>query len=132
MKIKRKLLYVWQLPQHLLALLLLKKFPYEKKHYYETSTIYVLKKGNFAVSLGEYILVDKSWLPGNHIIRHEYGHTKQSHMLGPLYLFIVGIPSAFQNKLGRILAKKGNNEYRKNYYNRFPENWADKLGGVDR
>jgi hypothetical protein len=60
---------------------------------------------------------------------HEYGHTRQSEMLGPSYLLVVGIPS-----LSKVLYSKW---YRKkygckwaNYFNAFPESWADKLGGV--
>jgi len=50
-------------------------------------------------------------------------------MLGPLYLLVVGIPS-----LVRVIYRKFH--YKKyglnweNYYNGFPENWADRLGGI--
>lgn len=76
-------------------------------------------------SLGRYIV-----LKPHHsmtTIRHEYGHVRQSRMLGPLYLFVVGIPSAINNLRSRKDAK-----VYENYYNMYPENWADKLGGVTR
>ena len=60
-------------------------------------------------------------------VRHEYGHVVQSRIFGPLYLIVIGIPSAINNLRSRrsfVVAK--------NYYNMYPENWADKLGGVTR
>jgi hypothetical protein len=48
-------------------------------------------------------------------------------MLGPLYLFIVGIPSVTMNMLTKAKILK-----RENYYKRWPETWADKLGKVKR
>lgn len=76
-------------------------------------------------SLGRYIV-----LKPHHsmtTIRHEYGHVRQSRMLGPLYLFVVGIPSAINN----LRSRKDTKVY-ENYYNMYPENWADRLGGVTR
>lgn len=58
---------------------------------------------------------------------HEYGHSIQSRILGPLYIPLVGIPSLFFNLLTRMRILK-----REDYYFRYPENWADDLGGVHR
>ena len=43
-------------------------------------------------------------------------------MLGPLYLLIIGLLSAIRMQFR--LYKKGE------YYKGFPEDWADRLGGV--
>ena len=59
-------------------------------------------------------------------IKHEYGHTIQSLCLGWFYLIIVGAPSVIRASIW--------NHYKledKKYYEGFPENWADLLGGVD-
>ena len=45
-------------------------------------------------------------------------------MLGPLYLPVVGLWSAL--RAGLHLYKRGE------YYNAFPEDWADRLGGVKK
>ena len=76
-------------------------------------------------SLGRYIVLK----PYDNMttVRHEYGHVRQSRMLGPLYLIVVGIPSAINN-----LRSRRSQTVRNNYYNMYPENWADKLGGVIR
>lgn len=62
---------------------------------------------------------------------HELGHTKQSRMLGWLYLPIIGLPSisraayalAYREVTGRSWPR---------YYEGYPEKWADRLGGVCR
>jgi len=47
-----------------------------------------------AVSLGQFIFLFSDFREREEfVIRHEYGHTKQSHLLGPLYLLIIGVPS---------------------------------------
>ena len=62
-------------------------------------------------------------------IKHENGHSIQALKYGPLYLIVVGIPSLinYHNKDLDGYDKQG---YRK-YYQVWPENNADKLGGVN-
>lgn len=87
-----------------------------------------------AVSLGRFVFYstqDTPYVPvGPENKDHEYGHTVQSRRLGPLYLPVVGVPSAL-----RVLYAIG---YRRlhgrrwgGYYDGFPERQADELGGVD-
>jgi len=131
---KNIITYIWQLPQHLLALIIKNHYPIIKVIYYKTSIIYIIKKGRFAISLGKYIFINENFSknPMARMIPHEYGHSIQSKILGPLYLIIVGIPSITQNKLSSFLKKRGHIKMSQNYYNRFPENWADRLGKVKR
>ena len=82
---------------------------------------------NSGISLGSYIIFDGRIEISETDVLHEYGHQLQSRMLGPLYLLIVGIPSLIGNIYSRI--KKKDEKW---YYSRFPENWADRLGGVNR
>lgn len=91
------------------------------------------------VSLGDYILLDESYLNlSEHklmeTVYHEHGHQLQSKRLGWLYLIVVGLTSAiFNNLWDRLFHKKWYYKDRnKWYYNRFPEKWADRLGGVVR
>lgn len=120
-------LYIWQLPQHLLGLLLCLalKSKIKETQKYEVSKVYWLStKARWGVSLGQYIFLANVYTQLT--VRHEYGHSIQSKMLGPFYLLAVGIPSVIQNILSRIIGGK----YAANYYNRYPENWANRLGGV--
>lgn len=141
--IKKILLYIWQLPQNLLGLCIL-NYNKLRKGYCEkviTDDItwyrvkYLLDCG---ISLGDYIILDIEGFGRNTIpkttIKHEHGHQIQSLYLGWLYLPIIGISSAiFNNLWDRVFHKKWTyKERNKWYYNRFPENWADKLGDVKR
>lgn len=141
-KIVDVLLWIWQLPQHLLALCIL---AYNKmrggsceKVITEGITWYKIKYiMNCGVSLGNYIFLDSDTHNYYNIpvtIKHEHGHSIQSRIFGPLYLLAVGIPSAIGNNLvDRLFHKKWTSRDRSIwYYSRYPEKWADKLGGVDR
>jgi len=97
-------------------------------------TVWAGKRFFSGVSLGFFVLLhEKSMIrqsydsificPEEETINHEYGHCIQSIMLGPLYLFIVGIKS---------LINYWTCKNTKVYYTLFPEKWADKLGGVNR
>lgn len=130
---KKIILYLWQLPQHILALTLLlsnnKKVLAHTR--YKSSSVYWLADINWAISLGKYIIVSDTY-HNQTVVKHEYGHSIQSKMFGPLYLLIVGIPSITMNIMSTILYKLGKPKYAENYYNRWPENWADKLEEVIR
>ena len=121
------LMYIHQLPQNLLGLLviLIAGAKYMNKGCWVTS------KYRFGVSLGNYIIF--GMVVNETSLKHEQGHRKQSEKLGWLYLLVVGLPSITRNIWDRVAHKKWS--YRKRnewYYSGFPENWADKLGGVKR
>jgi len=126
---KNLILYIWQLPQHMLALILIRFSKAEFDEKYQTSRVYRTKK-LFGISLGQYIIMNTHH--DYQTIQHEYGHSIQSLYFGPLYLLIVGLPSITMNIISRIDYRFGNKKFYYNYYNRWPENWADKLGGVNR
>ncbi|MCE5255368.1 MAG: hypothetical protein LLF89_00810 [Spirochaetaceae bacterium] len=133
--LKRILLYLWQLPQHLLALLILcicqrKIAAAGNADTYKTSRIYRLEGTDWGISLGRYIII--STRHGDMTIRHEYGHSRQSLYLGPAYLIVVGLPSLAMNLVSRALLNRGRGKMQANYYRRWPESWADRLGHVER
>ena len=80
-----------------------------------------------AFSLGDYIFI----LPHHteNVIRHEYGHCKQSLYLGWLYLIVIAIPSVLNNIYCTIARKFGKDP---DYYNFYTEKWADNLVGIRR
>ena len=116
---KEFLLYLWQLPQNILGLLVV-YFTRAIK----LKTVYLVPNPYFGgVSLGKYIIVSDGQDTSN-IILHEKGHQKQSLYFGPLYLLFIGLPSIIGNLIYRIKPF--------NYYKQPWEKWADKLGGVNR
>src|SRR5699024_1549752 len=58
------------------------------------------------------------------LLVHEYGHTIQSLIFGPLYLIVIGIPSTLWGFVG---AKKRKDEQIP-YGAFFTESWANRLG----
>lgn len=132
MTFKNIVKWIWQIPQNVCGILwrILKKgsIVTETETRYSTlvdAKVYLMKDGG-GVTLGKYIFVNQAYRDRNAVIKHECGHVKQSKILGPLYLIIIGIPSilhaAFNDFIGccRI-----NGKY---YYEHFwTESWADKL-----
>lgn len=119
-------IWIWQLPQNLLGLLLIAILRPENKYDFEGVTLCYATRMRGGISLGRYIIV-RSYLKDytGRTEKHELGHCKQSMILGPLYLFVIGIPSL-------IWAAVFVPGYGKSYYDFYTEKWADKLGGVDR
>jgi ABC-type dipeptide/oligopeptide/nickel transport system permease component len=123
----RKLLIFWELPQFILALILLiifKKRIFKTEKYID-SNIYFVKEFPGGISLSYLIFLNELDLNNLRAIKHEYGHTIQSTYLGWLYLVIVGLPSIIRAKIWNTYKLED-----KKYYEGFPENWADRLGGV--
>ena len=110
---------LWQLPQILLGYILVFISKAKREDDYLGMKVY-LTKYRFGISLGNIIIVCRK-----SSIKHEYGHCKQSIIFGPFYLLIIGLPSIVMNTLTRVGILK-----KENYYKRWPENWADKLGNV--
>lgn len=113
---KHLLRWIWQAPQNIVGLLL-----YKFRKGYEVCTkdscgdnikckLDVTFKGG--ITLGEYIIINNM----KHL-KHELGHVKQSRMLGPLYLLVIGLPSLLHAAFHNC----------KDYYHFFTEKWANKL-----
>ena len=127
MKIATKILrWIWELPQCLLGVILTKCYNVRKTKSYNGISVYI---GRFpgGISLGQIIISNElSWNYNTNFTReHEYGHTRQSLYLGPLYLLVVGFPSILWAAIHTPHSKRS-------YYSVYPENWADRLGGVPK
>lgn len=124
--IKEILLWIWQLPQNLLGLLLLFIYKQDKEYYRQDGRIfYYTPEMPSGISLGNYIILRRTDFGDS--MKHEFGHSRQSRLLGPLYLIIIGLFSLGGNIYDRIFHKGS-----KWYYNLPWEKWADRLGGVVR
>lgn len=120
--------FVWGAPQSIIGLLLLLKYSKCEKSFYHGALL-VLHDGAFGgISLGPFIFVNKSrgekWI--NEVKVHEYGHAIQSLIFGPLYLFVIGLPSIVwcNAKKYRKLREEGG----VSYYKFYPEKYANVLG----
>lgn len=118
--------FLWQLPQELLGFLyymyLRNKGEILGIHTFQGAVVIIKRTSCDSVTLGQHIFLSPR-ATGN-TIKHEYGHTRQSLILGPLYLLVIGIPSITWAATHRYVAPN------KPYSYFFTESWADKLGGV--
>ena len=133
------LLCIWQSIQNLIGIILILITKATVKGRVidgKTISYYVARRFNnnwSGVSLGEYIVFSKDAFANEISIRHEHGHQIQSEYLGPFYLIVVGLPSFLRNIWDRFAHMKWTNKQRVDwYYSHFPENQADKFGGVKR
>lgn len=122
------LLQVWQLPQNLVGLV----FGWFLKGKQRLMNYPGIPKGirifgsyhmYGGISLGNFVYCRPPLY--ERMVRHEYGHCRQSLLLGPFYLLVVGLPSL----LWAIWWHPGR---RVSYYSFYTERWADRLGGVRR
>lgn len=115
--------YIWQLPQNIVALIYLwylnvhNMIPAIKE--YKDRKIYT-KYSSGSVTLGKYIFLSPRATEAT--LKHEYGHTVQSLILGPLYLIVIGLPSIIWAATHKIIAPD------KSYDWFYTEAWANKLG----
>lgn len=132
----RILTEIWQFPQHIIAyVIILINCKSIKLMVSKDGISHYLVDHLFdsAISLGNYIFLDSDGNFSYKTIKHEFGHQKQSLMLGPLYLIIIGLPSIIGNIINRIKHKYFRRYYDPDFYYKQPwEAWADKLGGVVR
>ena len=74
-----------------------------------------LELGAFALC-GNYSENNKAWFA--HTRKHEFGHAIQHLYMGPLFIFIVAIPSAARYWYKRIMQNNGK---------KFPNDWYDSI-----
>ena len=135
---KELLLWVWQLPQNLIGFIWTRFTKKETTWFLKGKKVRVCYAPCFksGVSLGKYIILDpvyKRISSGKQltIVQHEHGHQKQSEYFGWFYLLLVALPSVCN--WDRLFHKKWTSEEREKwYYSRYPEKWADRLGGVTK
>lgn len=133
MSIENILYWIWQLPQNLLGVLWrnIKKdsiiTPISNNDIKSVGAKAYLIKAGGTVTLGKYIFISQTYRDQGMTIKHECGHVKQSKMLGPLYLIVIGVPSILHRWLNDYI---GCNE-ESGYSHFYTEKYADKLMGIN-
>lgn len=117
--------FIWQLPQSLIGIIMLlffRVFGYVKLiSYRKLCFIYEAECMSGGISLGNFAIVSPKSAKRPEIIAHEQlGHTWDSKLMGPLYLFIVGIPSLLNAWF----------DFTDCYYDFYPERWSNKHAGL--
>ena len=132
---KQVILFIWQLPQNIVALIILLWAVLSKRirkvvmpDFGDGQRIFYVEGFSGGISIGEFIILSTTYLASDGVTEHhEYGHCRQSRMLGPLFLLVIGIPSITCAAFYRYDPADPNK-----YYRFYTEKWADKLGGVVR
>ena len=139
----KKLLYVlWQLTWGILQSALgLAVFiaHIRDRHYVYHGAVITEWADKASVSLGMFVFVTKepyfydklkdeytAQELSERLLVHEYGHTIQSLILGPLYLIIIGIPSTLWGFLPSLNKRRKTEGL--SYFSFFTEKWANSLG----
>jgi hypothetical protein len=84
----------------------------------------IVTRTPFGAALGKTIFLNESLL-AEYAVRHEYGHTMQGYKHGPFYLVFEGLTSLVQAAVSLVSPS-----FADGYFERWPENEANELGGV--
>ncbi len=111
----------------------------KKQHYNFHGAVVTVWKSKSSVSLGMFVFITSEPFfaekfsgemrmdeLSDRLLVHEYGHTIQSLILGPLYLLVIGIPSTLWGFLPNLNRKRREEEI--SYFEFFTEKWANSLG----
>lgn len=126
MRFKDILLWIWQLPQNLVALIMLLVLRGETRHRLGSIQFYFLKTFPGGITLGEYIIVGTRQ---ELTVRHEFGHVLQSRYLGPLYLLVIGLLSLVHAWLNGVIGCC--DRHPEGYFHFWTERWANRLAGLN-
>ena len=82
----------------------------------------------YGLSLGPFVFIPsaRSASERDLLLVHEYGHTLQSLALGPLYLFVIVLPSLIWARSRRLARRRRNAGV--SYYSFYTERWASSWG----
>lgn len=127
---KKVFSYLWQLPQNLCGLFYRninknnRIAEVENGDSRSVSAKVYLQRHSGGVTLGKYIFICQDYKDKDIVIKHECGHVKQSKILGPLYLIVIGLPSILWAITHNYIAPC------KSYYWFYTEYWSNKLMGI--
>lgn len=96
---------------------------------YNGAVVTVWKSRRGSMGLGMFIFISESAMNVEHrefTLMHEYGHTLQSIILGPLFLPVIGLPSLLW--AGLPVFRKYRERRSISYYRLYTERWANFLG----
>lgn len=128
--------WTWGLPVNLvggIAFLICTKIKgYRWQRFGYAKIVYVPWKGG-GLSMGLFIFMkdghkDKKWTYNTRI--HEYGHTWQCLLLGPLYYIVIALPSVIWCNCFAGYRKKNNVPYSAVYCESWANSWGEKGSGM--
>ena len=128
--------WTWGLPVNIVGGLMFLYFTkikgYRWQHFGYSKIVYMPWNGG-GLSMGLFIFIkdnhkDKKWTYNCRI--HEYGHTWQCLLLGPLYYFVIALPSIIWCNCFAGYRKKNNVPYSAVYCEKWADLWGQKFSGM--
>ena len=119
---------VWGLPQTFAGLVTFVILALRgRPHFTHHGAMVTIWKTWAGLSLGPFIFInEREDGIDDGLLVHEYGHTIQSLILGPLYLLVIGLPSVIWLKTPALSRRR--RERGVSYYTFYTERWANSLG----
>lgn len=119
--------WTWGLPQNLAGLFVFLRFAKRPHFSYQGAVATVWPNKTGSMSLGMFLFLYDGWEPSDHaLLAHEYGHTIQSLLLGPLYLAVIGLPSIVWAGFKPVVKLRRRKQLPYSWL--FCERWADRNG----
>lgn len=128
--------WTWGLPVNLVGgiiFLFCTKIKHRRWQRFGYARIVYLPWNSGGLSLGLFIFMKdnhkrQKWTYNTRI--HEYGHTWQCLLLGPLYYLVIAIPSAIWCNCFEGYRQKNNVSYYKLYCEKWANVWGEKFSGM--
>lgn len=127
--------FTWGLPVNMISglIYLILRNKYRTERFRNAFITYI--PGNWGgLSLGLFIFIaegkEKQWTENTRI--HEYGHTIQCLLLGPLYWVVIALPSAIWCNFFAGYRKRNNVSYYKLYCESWANSWGVKWSGLQQ
>lgn len=125
--------FTWALPQNLVGLIgfLALRGKFEHERFHNSFITYVKTDKPFGgVSIGIFIFINAKKKDKEDVMRdiriHEYGHTIQSLVLGPVWAFVIAFPSMIWCGVPALCKYRKDNNV--SYYWLYCEGWANLWG----
>ncbi len=118
--------WVWGFPQTLVGAVVFLLAKGESFCFHGAAVKEWRLKGSASLGMFLFISRDLDAQTARRVTVHEYGHSVQSLIFGPLYLAAVGLPSVIWAGAPALKRKRSENHI--SYYSVYPENWANSLG----
>lgn len=101
-----------------------------RRHFRYNGAVVTVRRSRYgSMGLGMFIFISESAMNSERrefTLMHEYGHTVQSIILGPLFLPVIGLPSLLW--AGLPVFRKYRERRSISYYRLYTERWANFLG----
>lgn len=123
--------FTWGILQNIvgfIGFMIMKAKGCEHEKFHRSYITYIEKKNFGGVSIGIFIFINASKTGDvRHDIRvHEYGHTIQSAILGPIWPFVIALPSVIWCGLPAIVNYRAKKDV--SYYWLYCEGWSNLCG----